>query len=68
MNMQKNIIITGFMGTGKTAVGTILARKLNRRFVDMDAEIEARSGFTIPQIFRRQGEAGFPRAGAAAHP
>ena len=59
MNMQKNIIITGFMGAGKTAVGTILARKLNRRFVDMDAEIEARSGFTIPQIFRRQGEAGF---------
>ncbi len=59
MNTQKNIVITGFMGAGKTTVGEILARKLNRRFVDMDVEIEARSGFTIPQIFRRHGEEGF---------
>ncbi|MCY3779874.1 MAG: 3-dehydroquinate synthase [Chloroflexi bacterium] len=59
MNTQNNIVITGFMGTGKTTVGEILARKLNRRFVDMDAEIEARAGFTIPQIFRRHGEEGF---------
>lgn len=59
MNTLNNIVITGFMGTGKTTVGEILARKLNRRFVDMDAEIEARAGFTIPQIFRRHGEDGF---------
>ena len=59
MNTQNNIVITGFMGTGKTTVGEILARKLNRRFVDMDVEIEARAGFTIPQIFRRHGEDGF---------
>lgn len=51
-----NIIITGFMGTGKTTVGEILARKLNREFVDMDALIEARAGMTIPQIFERRGE------------
>ncbi len=59
MNTRKNIVITGFMGAGKTTVGEILARKLNRRFVDMDAEIEMRAGFTIPQIFRRHGEEGF---------
>ena len=59
MNFANNIVITGFMGTGKTTVGQILARKLNREFVDMDAVIEARAGMTIPQIFARDGEAAF---------
>ena len=56
MNTAQNIVITGFMGAGKTTVGEILARRLNRRFIDMDAEIEARAGFSIPQIFRRQAK------------
>ena len=56
MNFATNIVLTGFMGTGKTTVGQILARKLNREFVDMDALIEARAGMTIPQIFQRRGE------------
>jgi len=56
MNFATNIILTGFMGTGKTTVGQILARKLKREFVDMDAVIEARAGMTIPQIFERRGE------------
>ena len=59
MNTRNNIVITGFMGSGKSTVGEILARKLKRRFVDMDAEIEARAGMTIPQIFQRHGEEGF---------
>lgn len=59
MNTEKNIVITGFMGTGKSTVGEIVARKLNRLFVDMDVEIETRAGYSIPQIFRRQGEAAF---------
>ena len=59
MNTAQNIVITGFMGTGKTTVSEIVARKLNRPFVDMDVEIETRAGFSIPQIFRRQGEAAF---------
>ena len=59
MNVATNIIITGFMGTGKTTVGQVLARKLNREFVDMDAVIEARAGMTIPQIFERRGEDDF---------
>ena len=56
MNFATNIVITGFMGTGKTTVGQILARKLKREFVDMDDLIEARAGMTIPQIFERRGE------------
>ncbi len=56
MNTEKNIVLTGFMGTGKTTVGEVLARRLNRRFVDMDSEIEARAGLRIHEIFRRQGE------------
>ncbi len=59
MKATANIILTGFMGTGKTTVGEIVARKLNREFVDMDAEIEARAGLPITQIFARQGEAAF---------
>ena len=56
MMFATNIVITGFMGTGKTTVGQILARKLKREFVDMDAVIEERAGMTIPQIFERHGE------------
>ncbi len=59
MNFATNIVITGFMGTGKTTVGQTLARKLNREFVDMDAMIEARAGMSIPQLFQRRGEAEF---------
>ena len=50
-NRVNNIVLTGFMGTGKTTVGEILARKLNREFVDMDKVIEQRTGLTIPRIF-----------------
>ena len=51
-----NIILTGFMGTGKTVVGREIARRLGRPFVDMDAEIEARAGKSIPRIFAEDGE------------
>jgi shikimate kinase len=53
------IYLTGFMGTGKTAVGKALAGLLGWRFVDLDAEVEERAGMTIRQIFARFGEAGF---------
>jgi shikimate kinase len=56
---RPNIIITGFMGTGKTTVGKILARHLGYGFVDTDERIQARSGKTIPEIFREEGEAAF---------
>ena len=54
-----NIILTGFMGTGKTSVGREVARRLGRPFIDMDAEIEARTGKSIPAIFAEEGEAHF---------
>ncbi|HQE24133.1 MAG TPA: shikimate kinase, partial [Syntrophomonadaceae bacterium] len=57
--MGKNIILTGFMGTGKSSVGTRLAERLNREFVDMDREIERLTGMTISQLFRRYGEVRF---------
>ena len=50
------IYLTGFMGSGKSAVGRILARLLRRRFVDLDDVITREAGMSIPEIFRRKGE------------
>lgn len=47
------------MGAGKTTVGRALAKKLNKRFIDSDHEIEARTGASIPLIFEIEGESGF---------
>jgi len=47
------------MGAGKTTVGRALARKLNKRFIDSDHEIETRTGVSIPLIFEIEGEASF---------
>lgn len=51
--------MVGLMGAGKTTVGRALAKKLNKRFIDSDHEIEARTGASIPLIFEIEGEAGF---------
>lgn len=56
--VEKNLVLTGFMGTGKTTVGRILAERLDFDFVDTDAVIESRAG-PIPEIFERVGEGGF---------
>jgi len=53
---MKNIVLTGFMGTGKTAVGMELARRLGMRLVELDEEIEKAEGMTIKEIFSRFGE------------
>ena len=47
------------MGSGKTTIGTLLARQLAWRFVDLDERIEASAGLPIPQIFERLGEPAF---------
>ena len=47
------------MGAGKTTIGRQLAKRLNKRFVDCDHEIEARTGVKVPVIFELEGEAGF---------
>ena len=54
--MKKNIIITGFMGTGKSVVAQQLACKLKMEFIDMDRIIEERQGTSIADIFARYGE------------
>ncbi len=54
-----NIILTGFMGTGKSTVGRELAQQLGYSFVDTDQLIEARAGRTIADIFRQDGEVAF---------
>lgn len=53
---MKNIILYGFMGTGKTTVGRMLAMKTGSAFIDMDAEIVKRQGMSIPDIFAARGE------------
>jgi len=61
MHASLNIILVGFMGTGKTTIGRALADQLKRDFVDMDAELETRAGKPIPRIFAEDGEEVFRR-------
>lgn len=56
---SKNIVLTGFMGSGKTTVGKEIARKLNREFLDSDKIIEKEQNQTISDIFKKEGEAFF---------
>jgi shikimate kinase len=53
------IFLVGFMGTGKTSVGRVLADHLGWEFIDLDERIEAREGLSVPEIFREHGEPGF---------
>ena len=54
-----NVAVYGFMGVGKTTSGALLAEALGYEFIDMDDEIERRTGKTIPEIFMDDGEARF---------
>ena len=55
----RRIVLTGFMGAGKSTTGALLAQKLGWRFLDTDAVIEARTGSTIAQLFAQRGETAF---------
>ena len=59
MTEVNNIFFIGLMGAGKTTIGKILAKHLNKHFYDTDIEIEKRTGVKIPVIFDLEGEAGF---------
>jgi len=54
-----NIVLIGFRGTGKTAVGRVLAQRLGREFIDADEYLEKEADKTIAQIFAEGGEAAF---------
>lgn len=56
---ESNLILIGFMGTGKTTLGKLCAERLNYAFHDSDAVIEERAGCSIAELFTREGEARF---------
>jgi shikimate kinase len=57
--VKRSVFLIGPMGSGKTAVGRALAKRLGLPFADSDAEIESRTGVDIAYIFEREGEEGF---------
>lgn len=56
---KRNIVLVGFMGTGKTAVGQALADALDYTYIDTDLMVEADAGMSIPKIFEKEGEPSF---------
>ncbi|MFI5360767.1 MAG: shikimate kinase [Elusimicrobiota bacterium] len=59
--MRTTVYLTGFMGTGKSAVGRALARRLRRTFVDIDEAIEKTAGLSVAELFKKRGEKEFRR-------
>lgn len=57
--MKTNIVLIGFMGVGKSAVGQALAEKLGNKFVEVDSLIERKAGKSISRIFQDEGEIAF---------
>lgn len=57
--MATVIALSGFMGSGKSAIGRVVADRLGRRFVDLDAEVESAAGASIEDLFAEGGETGF---------
>ena len=56
---ERPIVIVGFMGTGKSTVGRLLAERLGLSFVDLDDRVVARAGTSIAEVFRQGGESAF---------
>src|SRR5438874_7053483 len=59
MPPPSNIVLVGFMGTGKSVVGQRLADRLGRQYVDTDDRLTLDAGRSIPEVFEAEGEAGF---------
>ena len=62
---SRPVILVGMMGAGKTTIGRQLARELKREFLDLDHELEARSGVRVATIFEFEGEEGFRKRESA---
>ncbi|WP_082233853.1 shikimate kinase [Halobacillus massiliensis] len=56
------IYLIGYMGSGKSTVASVLSRKLNYEYIEMDQQIEQKEGLSIPEIFQKYGEAYFRKA------
>ena len=56
MEYKKNIVLIGMMGSGKSTIGRMLARKLNLNFIDIDSKIENLENLKIKDIFEKKGE------------
>jgi shikimate kinase len=56
MKSKENLVFLGMMGSGKSSIGSIISKKLNIDFVDIDEQIEKRAGMTISKIFQIKGE------------
>ena len=56
MNSKENLVFLGMMGSGKTSIGSLVSKKLNINFIDIDNEIEKRIGLKISKIFEKRGE------------
>ena len=56
MESNKNLVFLGMMGSGKTTLGKIVSKKLNKEFIDVDQAIEKQEGMVISEIFEKKGE------------
>jgi len=59
MKLNKNLVIIGMMGSGKSTIGRLLAKELNLRFIDVDNVIEQKTKMKISKIFEKKGEVSF---------
>ncbi|HEU4578553.1 MAG TPA: 3-dehydroquinate synthase [Polyangiaceae bacterium] len=57
--MQRPLLLNGFMASGKSTLGRLVAQRAGRTFIDLDERIESRAGMPVPEIFARQGERAF---------
>ena len=56
MNLNKNLVFLGMMGSGKSSIGNLVSRKLNLPFIDIDSLIVESTGMSISEIFEKKGE------------
>jgi len=61
MDSNKNLVFLGMMGSGKTTLGKIVSKKINKKFIDIDNEIEIKEGMKISELFLKKGEPFFRR-------
>ena len=56
MNLKKNLVFLGMMGSGKSSIGYLVSKRLNLKFVDIDNLIEEKTGMYVSDIFKKKGE------------